>query len=184
MFYEHLNQAQNPVKSILLSDSVAEESFKNWLPKFLRPHQDLATNSYDPNVIYVNQKQTEFTTLHGTNEKYITVGTLALWSWHYTQNIHYKLNKHPDLFNRLGVVKLTDSTTRSNFALDRHMFKYARLSSNLVLITPRAAAALLLISKNERCDSYRSYIQDQRPELPYMAKKLTSTYLNFTNLNV
>jgi hypothetical protein len=188
MIYQHLLNSDFVVTQLLKDQNFAKEKVEGWVKAKLNIYSinELANENHTFNVQshYVLTPRVQFTKLELDGQYYINPGTLAFWTGHTAGNVTTKLNYNKSLYGRLGVIQLDDGETpRTTFAKDRYMFAYERLSSKLTLIPPSAAAAFILTSSNERCDSFRHYIQDQVPELPYRTKRLTKT-INAIESNV
>lgn len=186
MTYQHLLNSNFAVTQILKNQDFAKEKVESWVRDCLNiyPVTELnnKTHTFDTQNSYVLTPKTEFTKLDLNGQYYINPGTLAYWSGHFAGNVTAKINYSRKLYGRLGVIQLVDEENpRTVFAKDRYMFRYTRLTSTLTLIPPSAAAAFILTSSNERCESFRSYIQDQVPELPYRTPRLLKT---ITELNI
>lgn len=180
MIYQHLLNSDFVVTQILKNQDLAKEKVESWVKECLNIHPVTALNqaghTFDSKFNYVLTPKAKFTQLELDGQYYITPGTLALWTGHYSGNITTKILHHSKLYGQLGVIQLVDDETdRVKFAKECYMFAYARLSSRLTLISPSAAAAFILTSSNNRCTSFREYIQDQVPEVPYRTNRLVKT---------
>jgi hypothetical protein len=180
MLYQHLLNADFVVTQLLKNQNFAKEKVEGWVKTCLNIHSinELANaeHVFNSQFSYVINPKTHFTKLDLDGQYYINPGTLAFWTGHASGNVTAKIRYSKKLYGQLGVIQLDDGDTpRTTFAKDRYMFAYAKLSSKLTLIPPSAAAAFILTSSNERCESFRNYIQDQVPELPYHTGRLVKT---------
>lgn len=186
MIYQHLLNSNFVVTQLLKNQAFAKEKIEGWVRDCLNiyPVTVLASDNhkYNREASYVLTPKTQFTELESTGHYYINPGTLAFWTGHFAGNITTKINYNSKLYGQLGVVQLIDDENlRTKFAKERYMFAYAKLSSKLTLIPPSAVAAFILTSSNARCESFRTYIQDQVPEVPYRTNRLVKTMSDLIN---
>lgn len=180
MLYQHLLNSDFVVTQLLKNQNFAKEKVEAWVKNCLNIHPISALNNeehtFDSSFFYVTLPKMQFTKLDLDGQYYINPGTLAFWTGHTSSNVTAKIRYSKKLYGQLGVIQLIDEETpRTTFAKDRYMFAYTKLSSTLTLIPPSAVAAFILTSSNERCDSFRTMIQDQVPELPYHTGRLVKT---------
>lgn len=180
MIYQHLLNSSFLVTQLLKDQDLAKEKVESWVKDCLNIYPITALNekghTFDSKFSYVLPPKAKFTQLDLDSQYYINPGTLALWTGHYAGNITNKILHHSKLYSQLGVIQLVDEETdRVKFAKDRYMFAYTRLSTRMTLISPSAAAAFILTSSNVKCTSFREYIQDQVPEIPYRTNRLVKT---------
>ena len=175
-FAAYKNPSPNML-AILQHRNLAEQAITSWVARNFASYQDLATKPYDPKAAYIRNEYMRF------SNGFVNVGTLGVWTGHTTSNIHRKLSDSRDLFELFDSQLIEDGdSVRVEFARDRGMWRYARISSKLKMLCPRTCAAFILISGGDLCIDFRNFIGDNGPEATYHPRKLYSTLIENTNV--
>lgn len=173
---------KNPNKSmmaILTYPNIAEQAMTSWVAKNFASYQDLATKPFNVEARYVRNEYMRF------SNGFVNVGTLGVWSDHKTSNIHRKLSDSRNLFDLFDSQLIEDGdSARVEFARDRGMWRYARISSKLYMLCPRTCAAFLFLSQGDLPIDFRTFIGDHSPEDTYHPRKLYATLIENTKPNV
>jgi len=170
IYAAYKNHNQN-MMAILSHPNIAEQAIITWVARNFASYQDLATKPYDRNATYIRNEYMGF------SGGYVNVGTLSTWSGHQTTNIHRKLSQHKILFDLFDTTICADDrgTGRREFAIDRGMWRYERISTRLYMLCPRTCAAFLFLSRGELPIDFRTFIGDHSPEDTYHPRKLHAT---------